>query len=425
MLKKIFQYKTALINSSHVFLNKALNAIVPLFFIPYYNKIFGVEGFGELVYVQSATIVLQFLTDYGFNVTGVRDLSHVGMTSQDQSRKISAIYQVKILLAVISYAALALISIINGFSADKIKLYFLAYTAFFVYSFTPYWFFQGVKNNATITWINLLSKIILLALVLVLVTPGKPLYIVPLLEMISNLVAMALSFMVMIKAHNIRLAKASLDVVREQFHSGKNIFFAAVLNWAITAGTIIILGNYASEAALGYFATFSRLIYYAYAVLQPISLALFPYISEKFSISYQAGMSMVKRIFKFYLVLVMVFVLGAFLLAPIFFSIFFNEVFLQTLPEYMPVFYLLVIWVALELICYFIGYQCLVASGRDNVYSKYYFVNTLITVAGLFLLVPKYLLFGGAISMIAGETVLLILLMRSYFQAVNPPSGNI
>ncbi len=417
MFGTLLKYKSELINSSHVFVNKALNATVPFFLIPHYNKLFGIEDLGQIIYAQSIITILQFLVDYGFNVTAVRDLSKIGIDKREVSIKVSSIYAIKLFLLVVAFIILLFFLLIVESDLKAIKLYSLTFISMMIFSFTPYWFFQGIKTNAIITWVNLVSKVVLFILIGLILTSESPLFFVPLMEGISNFLAVALSIFIIFYNNHIYYSKPSLVTINQEFKNGKNVFITSILNWAVNSGAIIVLGYYANETEAGYFAAFSRLAYYTYAVLAPISLALFPYISEKFSVSYSSGILFVKRILKYYILAVFVFIVGVLFFFKIFFNVFFDHSFLSKLHLYIHIFYVLILWIGLVLINYFIGLQCLVACGRDRIYSRYYFINVVVTVIGFSIFVPRFSALGASLSMLSGELLLLALLLIDFRKA--------
>ena len=414
MIQRLLKRRDVIINTVHVFINKGLNAIVPVLLIPYFAKIFGVAEYGELIYIQSLMTLLMLVTDYGFNVTGTRDVSVHKSDSAFLSNAVSSILTVKALLAAACYLILLLFLLWQNYSGEKMLLYILTYTAFLLQSFIPYWFFQGMNSNWRISLINFASKVVLLLLIFLFVKKNSGLIYVPIIEGISYFISFTFSLLFIFFIFKIKVVMPDWNMIRNQFNAGKHIFFFSVFNWLITGGSIVAMERFSTQEELGYYGTFSRIMYYGFALVQPINLALFPYIAGKSHLPAQERLFYIREAFKIYGAIVIIFLAGSFLLARPAFEIFFDEKFLTNLGSFLPAFYVMVVWICLVMINYFIGLQVLVAYGKDKIYSRYYSINTLIAMIGFISLVPHFKSIGAAVAMTAGELVLFCLLCYFY-----------
>jgi PST family polysaccharide transporter len=416
MIQQILKRKAFVLNTAHVFVNKGLNAIVPVLLIPYFNKIFGVAVYGELIYIQSLMMVLMFVTDYGFSTTGTRDIS-IHKSRNDEvklAESLNAILITKMMLSLVCYAVLMVFIRVMGFSLEVALLYILTFTAFVLQSFTPFWYFQGIKSNSIITLINLFSKLVLLLLVFNIVKEGAPLLTIPIVEAISYAISFVSGVFVIFYMHKIKFRWPDKGQVWQQLKSGRYLFMFSIFNWLITGGSIVAVEFFLTATELGYYGTFSRLTYYCFALVQPINQALFPYISGKINHPIIERFYYVNLALKVYGAAVIIFLICSMLMTTSFFDLFFDSNFNANLFPFLPTFYLMCFWISLVMITYFLGIQVLVAFKQDKVYSRYYFVNTGIAMLGFVFLTPWLGLPGVALSLILGELSLLVLLWLAY-----------
>lgn len=403
---------------SQVFINKGLNAIVPVFLIPYYNKIFGVEQYGELVFVQSVTILLMFISDYGFNVTGTREASVNQNDADKLANTLSSIYIVKIALTLLCYGIIMIFGLIVHMTLPEYALYLATFSAFAFQSLTPFWFFQGIRRNIFITVANLLSKALLVILVFVVIVPGSEILTASLIEWFSYVVALAVSNLVIVFYLKQRFVKPSWKDVKRQFQIGKDVFVSTILNWSVTSGAIILLKYFATNEELGYYGTFTRMIYYVYAVLQPVNQAMFPYISSAFGSHPDSARKWILRLGTFYFLAVGLLLIMGLLLSHKFFELFFDFQFLSRLDGYFICYTILFIWVCIVLLNNFVGIQCLMAARRDAVYRRYYTANAIVAMIGFVILIPCYKGLGASIAILTGEVLLLGLLLPNLVRTV-------
>jgi len=423
MLSTLLNKREALWNSAQVFLNKGLNAVVPVFLIPFYNRVFGVEQYGELVYVQSAMTLLMFVSDYGFNVTGTRDASTLGDDKHGLAQLLSNIYSIKLALTLICYGIILMMAFLAGWSANVLFLYLATYSAFAFQSLTPYWFFQGIKQNVLITITNLVSKLLLVGLTLYLIDQGSKLVLAPFLEWVSYLAAFLMGNVILFVHLKFRLLRPRLTELYQQLSSGKNIFITTLLNWAITSGVLVVLKEYANAEQMGYYGTFVRIIYYVFALLQPFNQALFPYVSARFSRSREEAVRLIRPVALAYMGLVILILTGGLLGSEMIFGMVFDDRFMFRLPVYLPQFFILLGWVSLVLVNNFLAMQGLVAVGLDKKYRQFYSLNAGLAIVLCFLLTPGYAGFGAAWAVFGGEALLTMLLVPAFIKATGIKPG--
>jgi PST family polysaccharide transporter len=254
----------------------------------------------------------------------------------------------------------------------------------------------------------------LVILVFVFIGKGSSIVFVPLVEALSYVLSLLLSLIVIFLYLKIDFSWPRWKLIGEQLRTGRHIFLFSLFNWMITGGAIVAVEKFLSGTELGYYATFSRLMYFAFALAQPINMALFPYMSAKANLPVNERLGFVLDTFKVYGVFVLVFLAAVFTLSEWMFVILFDDKFTSGLPPFMPVFYVMAVWISLVMVNYFIGLQVLVAFGKDKVYSRSYFINTLVAVAGFLILIPSIGMMGVPVSLISGEIILFVFLCAAF-----------
>lgn len=406
--------RAAAINAAHLFLNKALNALVPFFLIPLFNEIFGVEAYGELIFVQAIATLLVYVTDYGFAVTATREVSIHSGDADRLSALVSSVLVIKLLLTSAVLVALIATTSLLRLPPSAVLLYCLSFSAMALQNFMPSWFFQGLKRNVVITLTNLISKVLLIGLVLVLIGEGSPLWMVPLIDCVSYFVFFAAGLYFIFKTFSIKFSLPPYSVLGAGFLLSVDNFLITVLTWVTTGGVLLLTERFVSDQSFGYFATFTRIVYYVYAIAQPISLAMFPYVSERLARSEAEGQALLRLLMKIYLSLVVLLFVTGLAFGRHIFESFFDEAFNAGLRGQLPAFYSLVVWVSLVLLSSFVGLQFFVARRLDRTYRRLYFVNVAITVGGSLLLLPRLGTLGTGVAMSIGEAALLALLWQTY-----------
>lgn len=404
-------------NTFFLFLNKGINAVVPIVLIPLCNNIFGVEQYGSLVYAQASLGLLIVFADYSFSVSAPRDISANANDLTKVSSILSSIYTIKIVLSILGFLVLFLLPIFfSNNSIYNFQLFLLVYLALLLQSFLPFWFFQGMKCNHLITSINFFSKIFFLLLVYFIAFNKKSIIWIPLFEMISYVIALIISVVVLFKNFKVKFFISTLGEIINQFRSGWNIFLIILLYWLINGGGILFVNYYSSDEELGYFSVFSRISYYLFAIFQPIIFAVVPFMSEKFVNGTSEAFIYFKKIFRYFIIGAFVITVTMLVVSSQLFIQFFNEHFNLNLPKYLKIFYVLIVWIFFLLINNFMAMQLLIASKKDKIFRWYLLSNALLVLICFFILIPIFNGLGAALAMLFGELLFFILIIIYYIK---------
>lgn len=401
-------FKSGLIqNTFFLFLNKGINVIVPIIIIPLCHKLFGIESYGEWVYVQSMLFVFVLIFDYGFNLSAPRAIS----TSKNNLLNIQNIYSsiliFKFVLSIL--IGVLLVGYLLFTKSSLLLLFVFTYMSLSLQSLIPYWFFQGMQENKYISYINLFSKIFIFFPFLFLNAASLKIYHIPLFETFAYLITLLVALLFIKKEYKCRIKKINYLAIVKQLKEGNNIFITSLISWLIVSGSVIVVEHYATKFELGYFATFTRIGYYMYALFQPINHAIFPYVAVKFAESKKNGLNFLKKIELLYFGIVALIISSIILLNKLMFKLFLGSSFMIGYDSYTWVFIIICFWIGLLLINNFLGIQYLLGDKKDKVYRNFCIVNGIIFLVGIITLTPNYHSLGAAISMCTGEFMFFLL----------------
>lgn len=167
-----------------------------------------------------------------------------------------------------------------------------------------------------------------------------------------------------------------------------------------------VLGAVATVSAVGIYSAIYKIPYIMVLFFSPISQALYPHISVRFSNSFENGCKTVITAAK---LVIPAFALAGFaiiLLRKQLILIAFGKEYL----EYSSIIIPLVLWMLFSVINNFMGIQFLVASGNQKLYSHAFTIGSLITVGLNILLGLIFGIYGVSAAAPIGEVSLAILL---------------
>ncbi|GAB5415347.1 MAG: flippase [Congregibacter sp.] len=276
----------------------AANLLVPLLTLPYLVRILGPELFGLIAFASAVVAYFMLVTDYAFDVTATQQIAK----SYSDPEKVAAIFAevlaTKCILTLLGFALLAYSIFLFPLLRQHWELYVATYTMAFGRCLLPSWFFYGTEDTRALALSSLLSKLIFAAGIFVFVTESADFLLVPLFAALGWLIAAVPALAFASSRLKAKPLLPSVSGIKRQLLNGWHVFFSSVSVSVYTTTLVVVLGAVAGNEAVGYFTSVERIITAAKSVSLPVTQAIFPSASEKFSKSKQQGMSFVWRMAK-------------------------------------------------------------------------------------------------------------------------------
>jgi O-antigen/teichoic acid export membrane protein len=200
---------------------QAINLISPLLVIPYLISKCGEEGLGKVGVGYSFALIAIVIVDYGSYINGTKDISINNGQRNIIEEKFTTIYISKLLLVIgLLLFSVLLLYTVPFFSRDFKQLLFslLIVIGQFI---NPTWFFQGIQNFKWISIINVLSKVIYLALVFLFIKKPEDYVWANAFFGIGLILAGLIGFLWICKQYAISFQKASfsksIELIKTEF----------------------------------------------------------------------------------------------------------------------------------------------------------------------------------------------------------------
>jgi O-antigen/teichoic acid export membrane protein len=200
---------------------QAINLISPLLVIPYLISKCGEEGLGKVGVGYSFALIAIVIVDYGSYINGTKDISINNGQRNIIEEKFTTIYISKLILVIgLLLFSVLLLYTVPFFSRDFKQLLFslLIVIGQFI---NPTWFFQGIQNFKWISIINVLSKVIYLALVFLFIKKPEDYVWANAFFGIGLIFASLIGFLWICKQYAISFQKASfskgIELIKTEF----------------------------------------------------------------------------------------------------------------------------------------------------------------------------------------------------------------
>lgn len=395
---------------------QAANYIFPLITLPYLVRVLGVENFGLLAFATALTTYFSIITDYGFNLTATREISIHRENKQKVIEIFSSVMTIKVLLMFLSFFLFTiLVFSFEKFSKDW-EVYFLTFGTVVGQVLFPVWFFQGMERMKYITYLNFFSKLIFTIAIFIFVQERNDYYVVPVLISLGALVAGIWSLYLVKKEFDIGFKLQSLMTIKYHLKEGWHIFTSSVGINLYKNNAILILGLFANELVVGYFAIAKKIIDMLNQIASIISITMFPYVNNKYRINKIFISFLVKIGFVIFVYTFLIFIFIFFFSQNIS-TLISGEVYNELVTS-LKIMSIVPLIIAINIPAVHI----LLVGKKDDYFAKSVLFGGFIDLVLLFILIPLYGYIGAAVSVLIVELFVTSLL---YFYAIKLVGGKI
>ena len=275
-IKQIFQKEREVVrNYTFLTLIQAVNILVPLVTTPYIIQVMGAENFGKTVVCQAFLIFPITLCEFGFNITGSRDIAIQKHDLSRLSRTFSDIMGVKILLILLSLGLFSLaLFLIPTFKSEWV-LYILSLTMLISGTFDPLWFFIGAEQMRFMAYVNLLNKAIYFAAIFLLIkTPSDYIWLNFILGF-AGIVSLVVGYIYLFKQFKLTLVRPSLSAIFDRIKQNLPIFASSFAVQSCLSASVLILRIFQSDYVVGIFGLVQRIITLARTLLTSLAMATY------------------------------------------------------------------------------------------------------------------------------------------------------
>ncbi|BAM69558.1 polysaccharide biosynthesis protein [Methanothermobacter sp. CaT2] len=330
--------------------------IIPFITLPYLTRVLGVYNYGLVNFAIAFNTYFIIITDYGFNLSAVREISVNREDPHRVSEIFSSVMLIKGILATLSFCLLLLVILnIPRFSVNW-QVYIFAFGLVIGNVIFPTWFYQGMERMKYITVLNVLTNLIFLAAIFIFIRRPSDYLYVPLLQSMGTLTAGVISQWIIRARFNVRFHLPPLRTVYETFRDSTQFFLSRVSVSIYTSSNSFFLGLFAGNTAVGYYSAAEKLYTAAQGLYSPLMQVTYPYMAKTRNRAFH------RKVLRYSLILNTILCGGIILFAPTIIGILFG-------PQYMPsvnVLRLLAVALMVVIPSILLGYPFLAVLGQQR-----------------------------------------------------------
>ncbi|WP_322406949.1 oligosaccharide flippase family protein [Idiomarina sp. PL1-037] len=259
---------------------KGVDLAIPLITLPYLIYTIGLENYGLVNFSIALSIYFFSFVQYGFPVSAARDVAR----NRNSPLKISAIFSITIysmfILTIFASITFGLLLIFIEKFLEYKYLHIFTFLSLITKAFVPIWFFQGIQQMGNFTWINIISRLALLLLILTFIKAENDFIYLPIINLATSFFVIMLSYYIIINKYNIKFHRFKFGKVKSKIYLNFNTFIAQFAPNLYTNSATFFLGMTSTPLALGIFTSASKIIDIVGLFSHAMANATLPFITR-------------------------------------------------------------------------------------------------------------------------------------------------
>ncbi len=353
------------------------NYVIPLITLPYLARVLGVEKFGLVFFAYAFCQYFNILTDFGFNLSAVREIAVNRENPEKTSEIFSSVIIVKGALLIISFLILSLVVLSVDKFRSEMLVYFFTFIMVLGNALYPVWFFQGIERMKYITFLNITSKLIFLVLIFIMVKASSDYILVPVLNSLGFLISGIIGLFIALKKFKIKLYLPNFKTIYKYFKHSSEFFLSRVSVSLYTCSNVFVLGILSTNQMAGLYVAAEKLYQAFQNIYFPLNSTLYPYMSKEKNIKFY------KKLFFIATVLNLVVTSSIFIFAENIIILFYGNEMIKSV-ELLRIFAITLSFLVPSIL---LGYPFLAALGHSKQANNSVIIGSCMHVLGIIILI--------------------------------------
>jgi O-antigen/teichoic acid export membrane protein len=254
--------------------------LIPILEIPVLGRALGVQEYGKVVLIQSVALLASLVVEYGFSLSGSRQIAIARGDREELSRIFSEVISAKLIIVLLVLACGAVFTALTGSMYFDSSLIWWGILYFLAFGFSPFWFFQGLEKISVVVVLEVgLRFTSLLFLYLFVLEPRDSelaLFILAVFGLLNTLIGNLMCI------KNVGRVSFSLSGALQQLKIGFHVFIYKSSNNILLSAGPSLVGATAGHVAVAAYVPAEKIIRGFVGFVNPILIGFFPYLNRQY-----------------------------------------------------------------------------------------------------------------------------------------------
>lgn len=248
--------------------------------VPYQTRVLGPDLYGRLGLAAAFVAYFQLLIDFGFLLSATEDVSSHRDDKAYLCRTLTSVMSIKLIFSALSMAVvLGLCSFIPKFSEDP-WLYVLYILMTIVNAMLPDFIYRGLEQMTAITVRTVLIRLFFTIMIFVCLRDQGDYYLVPILNIIGGLGAIAGVYYHLYKSLGIHFTRPDSKDILRCFKRSSTFFYSRIATTLYSSSNTLLLGLVCGDFLTGLYTSADKLVNTAKNAASPIADSMYPYMMK-------------------------------------------------------------------------------------------------------------------------------------------------
>lgn len=391
-------------NTVALYANNIAKMIIPLITLPYLTRVLSKDCYGTVSYVKAVMQYMQLIVDFGFLLSGTKDIVNSRDDSRKMKQEISDIFAAKLIMAVVAGVALVVLTAAIPLLRKNVLYTALSFIVVFMTCFLFDFLFRGIEEMQVIAIRFVTMKSIAAVLTFVFVKSDADILWIPILDILGTAVAIVLVVVDMYR-RKIGLGLPNWKNAVLKIKESAIYFASDVASTAFGALNTLLVGAVLSESNVADWSLCMQMVAAVQAMYSPLTNSIYPEMVRS------KNLQIVKKIMKIFMPIVAIGCIFTLAVAPYALLIVGGQQYVSAAPVLR----------CLTLVLFFsfpvgvFGWPTLGAIGKVKETTKTTVITAGLQIAGLLLLVLTGRFTLVNIALLRGATEGVFLCLRLYY----------
>ncbi len=376
--------------------------------------------YSKIAIAEIFSIVVLAIVIYGFEIDGVKKVVASLDDKDELSRIFSSIFFSRITLFVASLSITPIVYLVYGYEVLLLTCFWLFVPLSYVFQNT--YFFLAAEKNHPIAALNIVSRFLAVALILLFVKTVEESFYAPVIIGACYLIGAITTFFFLLYSFQIKVKWVGL---RECFLNLNDSFHVFLSNASVLLYrdiNVIILSLVIRDASvISSYSLAEKFVKCFQAVFRPVSQYFFPKVVSSIRGSTKPDMFTFLKILKSVRIQILCFFAMLFLLFMFDFVVSYSDKYYAYINSYMfstQLFFIMSFSILFGIPNFMLGSVGLNVLGYKRYFAGAVLATGLINLTVCYMLSTFFGAIGAAISFVLAEVVLMILVFMAYFRNV-------
>lgn len=393
-------------NGMWLYVLQIFNTIIPLITLPYVTRVLGPSQYGLFSAALNIVGYFQVIVTYGFNLSGARKVA-LARNHKELATIYTRITFSKLALLMFSFVLMLISFLVFDISEPQMIGMLILYLMVLGTSLQQTWLFHGLEDMKFITIISVISKFTSVILVFLLVNNSEQVYLYCLLYSLTFFLNGIISIIVVSFKYKIGFEKVTAVDLWNELRDGWPLFTTSAMTKVFGSIGLTVLIFTTTETNIGVYSAIQKVPLVITMIYAPIGQVIYPYVSKKYTHSFNCGFIIVKKFLKY--IMPSVFLLGISMAVAS--ETLIGIIYGSEFSVYWRLLVPLIFWMLLSILNNLLGIQILVASGHLREYSISFKIGVTAIVFSNIILGSLFEMYGVAIAAMLGELTLTMALV--------------